>query len=125
MYNCYTKETWDDEKTAWCCENKKMGCSAPVYDPCADKKEAEKCSLCDPAGQGMHGDKYLEVLPKRKVQADPAVPHTKVRSAPSGARMTRHLRRPSPRMGTAAWHTPAVFKSAARAVQAAAAVTVD
>merc|ERR1719240_2468722 len=66
MYNCYTKETWDDEKTAWCCENKKMGCSAPVYDPCADKKEAEKCSLCDPQVKGCTETSTLKSCQKGK-----------------------------------------------------------
>jgi len=26
-YNCFTRERWSDEKKAWCCENKSLGCS--------------------------------------------------------------------------------------------------
>jgi hypothetical protein len=26
-YNCFTREHWSDEKKAWCCENKSLGCS--------------------------------------------------------------------------------------------------
>jgi hypothetical protein len=25
-YNCFTRERWSDEKKAWCCENKSLGC---------------------------------------------------------------------------------------------------
>jgi len=36
-YNCYTRELWTPEKTAWCCENKQLGCprqnAAPFVPP--------------------------------------------------------------------------------------------
>ena len=30
VYNCHTREKWSDKKKEWCCENKKLGCSAPL-----------------------------------------------------------------------------------------------
>eukprot|EP01060_Flectonema_neradi_P030025 TRINITY_DN4278_c0_g1_i1.p1 TRINITY_DN4278_c0_g1~~TRINITY_DN4278_c0_g1_i1.p1 ORF type:complete len:957 (+),score=243.33 TRINITY_DN4278_c0_g1_i1:39-2873(+) len=33
VYNCMTKEVWSPEKSKWCCENMKMGCTVPVPEP--------------------------------------------------------------------------------------------
>ena len=48
-HNCFTREIWTAEKTAWCCEHKKLGCTdvqtpaeqkekKPVTPPVAEKK---------------------------------------------------------------------------------------
>ena len=34
-FNCMTRELWSDEKTAWCCDNEKLGCPVAEAAPLA------------------------------------------------------------------------------------------